>query len=248
MKRIEVINDKLMVEIKKTIKETVVSIIFDQTKTFLANLSKDAYDFIKVAFNKDYIVIYTEITLNITNNSNYTAICKKDNQTVKAVYDIKNKVVLDLSEKTDFNSQRKSMLNYMFIEKIPATMSMVLNVINQNNSQLLDDDIKYFRECLTHNNEDIPQEQIVLHILNKYPQLANYTNLNTPVSEELSEEISKKLGIKLLWFHIISQQIPLSKKEKLFNELREYLDSAYDDDIPTTCLFPDFHKTRKKKK
>lgn len=123
---------------------------------------------------------------------------------IEAAYNIKKKRLIDLDKKT------KVLLEYMMICKKGFGLANVLQEINEQDLGILESIEKEdLRTYLTTGNKDIPQEQIINHILSTYPQLKDYTNLEGPLSVVEYRNISDNLENKTFYFHIMEQDLDL---------------------------------------
>lgn len=123
---------------------------------------------------------------------------------IEAAYNIKEKRLIDLDKKT------KVLLEYMLICKKGFDLANVLQEINEQDLGILESIEKEdLRTYLTTGNKDIPQEQIINHILSTYPQLKDYTNLEGPLSAIQYRNISDNLETSTFYFHIMEQDLAL---------------------------------------
>ena len=139
---------------------TIIFVIDDDKEILLSDIKTDDYFWNKWISDDNYIVAYSrgcmvnQIPLNI-----------------EAAYSIKNKKLLDLS-----NKKIKVLLEYMLIAKRGFDLANVLSEINNSDLELLNEDEKEdLSRFLTSGNKGIPHTDVINYILQFYPQLKKYT-------------------------------------------------------------------------
>lgn len=192
MKREIKINDNLSVEENKKRKRTITSIIEDGERKILTDIETDDYFWSKVIYNENYVVVYSrgymvnQIPLN-----------------VEAAYDIKEKRMLDLS-----NKKLKVLLEYMFISTRGFELTDILTFINDEDLKILDEESKDdLKRILTCGNNKITDEEVIKYILSKYPILANYRNLKGPLTVIDYKNIEEEIGQEIFRFHLMPQSL-----------------------------------------
>lgn len=195
MKLTTQINEQLSIEQIKNHNRTIISVIDGKDKILLSDIKTNDYFWSKFVFNDTYIVAYSrgcmvnQIPLNI-----------------EAAYNIKEKKLIDLDKKT------KVLLEYMLICKRGFDLANVLQEINEHDLGILEEIEKEdLRTYLTIGNKDIPQEQVINHILSTYPQLKDYTNLESPLSVIEYRDILNNLENSTFYFHIMEQDLGFVK-------------------------------------
>ena len=192
MKREIKVNDNLSIEENKKRKRTITSIIEDGERKILTDIETDDYFWSKVVFDENYIVVYSrgcmvnQIPLNI-----------------EAAYDIKEKRMLDLS-----NKKLKVLLEYMFISTRGFELTDILTFINDEDLKILDEESKDdLKRILTSGNNKITDEEVIKYILSKYPILANYRNLKGPLTVIDYKNIEEEIGQEIFRFHLMPQRL-----------------------------------------
>lgn len=185
------INKELTIEQINKRNRTIISVIDGNDKILLLDIKTNDYFWSKFVFNDTYVVAYSrgcmvnQIPLNI-----------------EAAYNIKEKRLIDLDKKT------KVLLEYMLICKRGFDLANVLQEINEQDLDILESIEKEdLRTYLTIGNKDIPQEQVINHILSTYPQLRDYTNLKGPLSVVEYRNILDNLENTTFYFHIMEQNL-----------------------------------------
>lgn len=162
MEKITDIKENL--QVKEIFKKgrTIIFVIYDDKEILLSDIKTDDYFWNKWISDDNYIVAYSrgcmvnQIPLNI-----------------EAAYSIKNKRLLDLS-----NKKIKVLLEYMLIAKRGFDLANVLSEINNSDLELLNEDEKEdLSRFLTSGNKGIPHTDVINYILQFYPQLKKYTEL-----------------------------------------------------------------------
>jgi hypothetical protein len=121
---------------------------------------------------------------------------------IEAAYNIKEKRLIYLDKKI------KILLEYMMICKKGFELANVLQEINEQDLGVLESIEKEdLRTYLTTGNKDIPQEQVIDHILSTYPELKDYTNLEGPLSVLQYRNIADNLENTIFKFHIMEQDL-----------------------------------------
>lgn len=191
MKKIVNIKDDLSVKEVKKGKRSIISVIDGNNEILLSDIKTDDYFWHKWIYDDNYIVTYSrgcmmnQIPLNI-----------------EAAYSINNKRLLDLS-----NKKIKVLLEYMLISKKGFDLANVLSEINSSDLGLLDEDEKEDLSIyLTSGNMDISKDQIISYILNRYPQLKKYTELEGKLSVTEYRKIIDELA-DTFYFHMMSQDL-----------------------------------------
>lgn len=200
MKReIKIINN-LKVEENKKRKRTITSVIENGERKILTDIETDDYFWSKVIFDENYIVVYSrgcmvnQIPLN-----------------VEAAYDIKEKRMLDLS-----NKKLKVILEYMFISTRGFELTDILTFINNDDLKILDEETKDdLKRILTCGNNKITDEEVVNYILKKYPILLNYKNLRGPLSVIDYKKIEEEIGHEIFRFHLMPQSLKFLEEIRL---------------------------------
>ena len=192
MKREIKINDNLSVEENKKRKRTITSIIEDGERKILTDIETDDYFWSKVIYDENYVVVYSrgcmvnQIPLN-----------------VEAAYDIKEKRMLDLS-----NKKLKVLLEYMFISTRGFKLTDILTFINDEDLRILDEESKGdLKRILTCGNNKITDEEVIKYILSKYPILANYRNLKGPLAVIDYKNIEEEIGQEIFRFHLMPRSL-----------------------------------------
>jgi len=191
MKHYIKLNNGLTIEQINERNRTIISVINDKEKILLLDIKTNDYFWSKFVFNDTYVVaysrgcMYNQIPLNI-----------------KAVYNIKEKRLIDLDKKT------KVLLEYMLIFKRGFDLANVLQEINEQDLGILEEIEKEdLRTYLTIGNKDIPQGKVINHIISTYPQLKDYTNLEGPLSVVQYRNISSNFEDSTFYFHIMEQDL-----------------------------------------
>ena len=105
------------------------------------------------------------------------------------------------------NKKIKVLLEYMLISKKGFDLANVLSEINSSDLGLLDEDEKEDLSIyLTSGNMDISKDQIISYILNRYPQLKKYTELEGKLSVTEYRKIIDELA-DTFYFHMMSQDL-----------------------------------------
>lgn len=159
--------------------------------TVLSDLETSEYFTSDVKFNEYYIVAYSkgcmanQIPLNID-----------------GAYSIKDKRKLELSNKL------KELLENMLVCCKNFCLTHVLTAINYQDLQLLDvEDADILMNYLSAKNPNISKSEVVDYILQCYPSLKPYANLEGPISVERYKAIEKELGKTSCFFHSMSQDL-----------------------------------------
>ena len=192
MKREIKVNNNLSIEENKKRKRTITSIIEDGQRKILADIETDDYFWSKVIFDENYIVVYSrgcmvnQIPLN-----------------VEAAYDIKEKRMLDLS-----NKKLKVLLEYMFISTRGFELTDILTFINDEDLKILDEESKGdLKRILTSGSNKITDDEVIEYIISKYPILANYRNLKGPLTVIDYKNIEEEIGQEIFNFHLMPQSL-----------------------------------------
>lgn len=171
---------------------TIISVIDDDKEILLSDIKTDDYFWNKWISDDNYIVAYSrgcmvnQIPLNI-----------------EAAYSIKNKRLLDLS-----NKKIKVLLEYMLIAKRGFDLANVLSEINNSDLELLNEDEKEdLSRFLTSGNKGIPHTDVINYILQFYPQLKKYTELKDKLSVSEYRNIGEELNESTFWFYAIPQEL-----------------------------------------
>lgn len=192
MEKITDIKENL--QVKEIFKKgrTIISVIDDDKEILLSDIKIDDYFWNKWISDDNYIVAYSrgcmvnQIPLNI-----------------EAAYSIKNKRLLDLS-----NKKIKVLLEYMLIAKRGFDLANVLSEINNSDLELLNEDEKEdLSRFLTSGNKGIPHTDMINYILQFYPQLKKYTELKDKLSVSEYRNIGEELNESTFWFHAIPQEL-----------------------------------------
>ena len=191
MKQYIKLNDELFIEQIKKRNRTIISIIDGKYKILLSDIETNNYYWNKFVFNDTYVVAYSRgcmvnpIPLNI-----------------EAAYNFKEKRIITLNEKI------KILLEYMLISKKGFELANVLQEINEQDLGVLEEIEKEdLRTYLTAGNKNITHEEIINYILNTYPELKEYTNLQGPLSVVDYRNILDNLDNKVFNFHIMEQDL-----------------------------------------
>lgn len=192
MEKITDIKENL--QVKEIFKKgrTIISVIDDDKEILLSDIKTDDYFWNKWISDDNYIVAYSrgcmvnQIPLNI-----------------EAAYSIKNKRLLDLS-----NKKIKVLLEYMLIAKRGFDLANVLSEINNSDLELLNEDEKEdLSRFLTSGNKGIPHTNVINYILQFYPQLKKYTELKDKLSVSEYRNIGEELNESTFWFYAIPQEL-----------------------------------------
>lgn len=192
MEKITDIKENL--QVKEIFKKgrTIISVIDDDKEILLSDIKTDDYFWNKWISDDNYIVAYSrgcmvnQIPLNI-----------------EAAYSIKNKRLLDLS-----NKKIKVLLEYMLIAKRGFDLANVLSEINNSDLELLNEDEKEdLSRFLTSGNKGIPHTDVINYILQFYPQLKKYTELKDKLSVSEYRNIGEELNESTFWFYAIPQEL-----------------------------------------
>ena len=191
MKTYTKINEEIIIEQINKRDRTTISVIYDNEKTILSDVKTYSHFWNKVIFNDTYIVAYSRgcfvnpIPLNI-----------------EAAYNIKEKRIITLNEKI------KVLLEYMLISKKGFELANVLQEINEQDLGVLEEiENEDLRTYLTGGNKNITHEEVINYILNTYPELKEYTNLQGPLSVSNYRNILDNLDNKVFNFHIMEQDL-----------------------------------------
>lgn len=200
MKREIKITDNLKVEENKKRKRTITSVIENGERKILTDIETDDYFWSKVVFDENYVVVYSrgcmvnQIPLN-----------------VEAAYDIKEKRLLDLS-----NKKLKVILEYMFISTRGFELTDILTFINKEDLGILDEESKDdLKRILTCGNNKISDEEVLNYIFKKYPILLNYRNLKGPLSVINYKKIEEEIGQEIFRFHLMPQSLKFLEEIRL---------------------------------
>lgn len=192
MKKIIKVNEQLSIEVVKKRKRTITSIYDNSIRKVLTDIETNDYFWSKVIFDNNYVVVYSrgcmvnQIPLNI-----------------EAAYDIKEKRMLDLS-----NKKLKVLLEYMFISTRGFELTNILTFINDEDLKILDEESKDdLKRILTCGNSKISDEEVTKYILSKYPILTNYQNLNGPLTVIEYKKIEDEIGQNIFRFHLMPQNL-----------------------------------------
>lgn len=192
MKRTIKINKNLSIEETKKRKRTITTVIEGGQRKILADIETTDYFWSKFIFDENYIVVYSrgcmlnQIPLNI-----------------EAAYDIKEKRMLDLS-----NKKLKVPLEYMFISTRGFELPDILTFINDEDLKILDEESKGdLKRILTCGNNKITDEEVTKYILSKYPILEKYRNLKGPLTVIDYKNIEEEIGRKIFRFHLMPQSL-----------------------------------------
>ena len=159
-------------------------------------------------------------------------------------------LLIDLDKKT------KVLLEYMLICKRGFDLANVLQEINEQDLGVLEEIEKEdLRTYLTAGNKDIPQEQVIDHILSTYSELKDYTNLEGPLSVLQYRNIADNLENTIFKFHInyidtyvkkvIDKRLPFDtgidyscKKGETFTIIENLYDFEYqfDEELKNKCF------------
>ena len=192
MEKITDIKENL--QVKEIFKKgrTIIFVIDDDKEILLSDIKTDDYFWNKWISDDNYIVAYSrgcmvnQIPLNI-----------------EAAYSIKNKKLLDLS-----NKKIKVLLEYMLIAKRGFDLANVLSEINNSDLELLNEDEKEdLSRFLTSGNKGIPHTDVINYILQFYPQLKKYTELKDKLSVSEYRNIGEELNESTFWFYAIPQEL-----------------------------------------
>lgn len=218
MKRNIKISEDLIVQEAKRKNRVVTSIIRGDKKTILTNIKVNDYFWSKFVFDENYIVVYSRgcMVNNIPLN-------------IEAAYDIKEKRVLDLS-----NKKIKIILEYMFISRRGFYLTDVLTFINKEDLKILDEESKGdLKRILTSGNSKISDEEVIKYILKEYPVLKKYRNLKGPLNVIEYKKIEDAIGQNFFKFHLMPQslkfieQLDLEEKNKNNPDYHEIYISEY---------------------
>ena len=176
------INDSLRVKKDKRRKRTIISLIKDGEEIVLSDLKTDEFFWSGVIYNDNYVIVYSR-----------GCMVNQIPLTLECAYNIKSGRVLDTKQNMKLNLE----LQYMFIEKYSFSLGVVLSVINDNNLNIAyQDEIDHIKLYLTNGNDAITDKEIKEYILNCFPMLKKYTNLNANLTvleyRTLEEEIDRK--------------------------------------------------------
>ena len=192
MKRTIKINDNLSIEETKKRKRTITTVIESGQRKILSDVETNDYFWSKFIFDENYIVVYSrgcmlnQIPLNI-----------------EAAYDIKEKRMLDLS-----NKKLKVPLEYMFISTRGFELTDILTFINDEDLKILNEESKGdLKRILTCGNNKITDEEVIKYILSKYPILEKYRNLKGPLMVIDYKNIEEEIGRKTFRFHLMPQSL-----------------------------------------
>lgn len=190
----KITNIKENLQVKEVIKKkrTIISVIDNGQEILLSDIKTDDYFWNKWIHDDNYIVAYSrgcminQIPLNI-----------------EAAYSIKNKRLLDMS-----NKKIKVLLEYMLIGKRGFELANVLSEINNNDLGLLSEDEKEdLSRFLTLGNKNISHEDIINYILQVYPKLKKYMEIKNKLSVSEYRNIKEELNESTFWFHAIPQEL-----------------------------------------
>lgn len=186
------VNDELSIEVVNKRKRTITSISENGVKKVLTDIETNNYFWSKVVFDDNYVVVYSrgcmvnQIPLNI-----------------EAAYDIKEKRMLDLS-----NKKLKVLLEYMFISTRGFELTNILSFINKEDLKILEEEEKDdLKSILTSGNSKITDEEVIRYILSKYPILENYRNLKGPLTVIDYKKIEDEIGQDIFRFHLMPQSL-----------------------------------------
>ena len=192
MKKDFIISDGLSIEYVKKSKRTITTIILNGERIVLGDIKTDNYFWSKVVFDENYIVVYTR-----------GCVVNPIPISIEAVYDIKEKRVLDLS-----NEKLKVLLEYMFISKKVFKLTNILTFINSEDLNILADESKDdLKRILTCGNKKITDAEVVEYILDKYPVLAKYRNLKGALTFLDYETIVNEIRQEYFEFHLMPQNL-----------------------------------------
>ena len=199
MKKFTRINENISVteDIRKD--RTIISIIDGDKEIILSDLKTDDFFSNKWVCDENYIVSYSKGCMV----NQYPLI-------IEAAYSIKNKRLLNVN-----NEKIKELLEYMLICKKGFDLTKILTEINNSDLGLLSnlekDELKNY---LTSGNINISRDDIIHYILEEYPQLKKYKNLNKKLSVLEYRSIEEELNRSIFWLHIIPQDLSFVEEEQ----------------------------------
>lgn len=203
MKKIINIKENLDVEFIENMitNNTSTNIIDNGNRLMLSNIKNTSDFYNSFSYNDYYIVSFSRV--NISGRPLIIHSC----------YSIKDKRVIDLSDPS--NEKLKNALNNMLLTRKNFSLAHVLQEINLYDLELLDEDEKgELSNFLTAGNNEITKDEIVLHIVGKYPSLLGYMNLHRPLTVAEYRKIRKELDIKEFGFYAISQDLSFLENKK----------------------------------
>lgn len=192
MDKITSINNNLKVKEVFIPERTIISVTDDNREILLSDVRTNRYFWNKWISDENYIVAYSRGCM-----FNQIPI------TIEAAYSIKEKRLLDLSDK-----RIKMLFEYMLIVKKGFGLDNVLSEINNSDLGLLNEEEKFrLHEYLTFGNKSITHSDIINYILYYYPELNNYTGLRNKLSVLEYRNIEDSLSESIFWFHIMPQEL-----------------------------------------
>lgn len=160
--------------------------------------------------NKEY---NPKLVRSFNYDENYVTVISKyayrDYAYVEAAYNIKDKELVELDYNTSY------LLDYMYALKDIYSLGYVLELINDNylgfySDDVLEDSIILY---LTSGNPNITKEEVINYVLECYPKLKKYTNLELPFTASKYQEIIHDIGKLELSFYKMPFVIENNKKK-----------------------------------
>lgn len=208
MKEVKKVNDNLDIEIQTGFKRTVISVNKDNEKIILSDLETDEFFWANVTHDDNYIVVY----------SGGCFLNQKGIQVEKA-YNIESNTVVEVEN----NPKLAENLKYMLVDRLPFDTSTVLSVINKKNiGHTTEEEITDLINYLTSENPQITLDEVIEYIVDTFPVLENYQNMEDTITIEDYKDVTKKVGCSKLFFYKMPQIIDdsLTKENENHKALR----------------------------
>jgi len=209
MKNIYKIDDKVFLKISKYTNIRTYKLYDSGEETVLSEMEESSYIISNVAFDKDYVVIYTENKL-----------VDDDSVVIDSVYDIKNKRFLNIKN----NKELITDIKYTYILKHEIDLKVILSIINVSKLKNVDESaiesaIKYFSA----DSDEINKKDIIYYIFKTYPELINHRFVDPCLSNFELRKIAKSVGGDKLAFFKIPHTLndTLAKTESVNNKKLE---------------------------
>lgn len=204
MKNIYKIDESVFLKISKYTNIKTYKLYDKGEEIVLSEMEESSYIISNVAFDKDYVVIYTENKL-----------VDDDTVVIDSVYDIKNKRFLNIKN----NKELITDIKYTYILKHEIDLKVILSIINVSKLKNVDESaiesaIKYFSA----DSDEINKKDIIYYIFKTYPELINHRFVDPCISNFELRKIAKSVGgDKLSFFKIPHTLNDISKENEKSN-------------------------------
>ena len=194
MERIVDLENDICIKESVMVNRCRISVIDDNKEFQLSDAEVGDYLWSKWFCSGDYIITYSR-----------GCMINQIPLTITGAYNVKEHCPVDLSD-----YKTKEMLKNMFICKKGFALTHVLTEINDKDLGLLSYGSKdLLHNYLTCDNDDISREETVDFILQSYPELSTYTNINHQLTVVEYLNIGAELENDIFWFNIMPQPLPL---------------------------------------